>query len=180
MALECPNCREPVSFFRAIRTTAWGRFRCKACGSILGISLKRRLLALIPWAAVIFLLMRVVHIQKYGILAFAVVLAGVFVAIFYFLEDVVLVERRAFCCKKCGYDLQGQVEKRCPECGEPFDAAEKARILARAGMPPPKARHRWVMVVLFLLLFATLIANYITYRSAGRRPAPPQPTSAPP
>jgi hypothetical protein len=24
-------------------------------------------------------------------------------------------------CLKCGYDLRGQTEPRCPECGEPFD-----------------------------------------------------------
>ncbi len=23
-------------------------------------------------------------------------------------------------CDKCGYDLRGQIEPRCPECGEPF------------------------------------------------------------
>ncbi len=23
-------------------------------------------------------------------------------------------------CDKCGYDLRGQLEPRCPECGEPF------------------------------------------------------------
>lgn len=26
-------------------------------------------------------------------------------------------------CQKCGYALRGQTEPRCPECGEPFDAA---------------------------------------------------------
>ncbi len=25
-------------------------------------------------------------------------------------------------CLKCGYDLRGQTEPRCPECGTPFDA----------------------------------------------------------
>ena len=25
-------------------------------------------------------------------------------------------------CLKCGYDLRGQTEARCPECGTPFDA----------------------------------------------------------
>ena len=180
MALQCPNCREPVSFFRSIRTTAWGRFPCKACGSILGISVKRRLLALLPWLAMVALLMGVLQIQRYGALALLLVFTGVFVAIFYLLEDVVLIERRAFCCKKCGYDLQGQIDQRCPECGQPFDPTEKARILARAGTPPPKARHRWIMVVLVLLLLASLAANLITYRAASKRPVRPPPTSPPP
>ena len=29
-------------------------------------------------------------------------------------------------CMKCGYDLRGQTEARCPECGEPLDRGENA------------------------------------------------------
>jgi len=29
--------------------------------------------------------------------------------------------RREPVCRKCGYDLRGQIAPRCPECGEPFD-----------------------------------------------------------
>ncbi|TWT43635.1 hypothetical protein RAS1_00320 [Phycisphaerae bacterium RAS1] len=39
-------------------------------------------------------------------------------------------------CLKCGYDLRGQVEQspRCPECGEPLDAAVR-EILQSRGQP---------------------------------------------
>lgn len=33
-----------------------------------------------------------------------------------------LVARGIPICIHCGYDLRGQVEPRCPECGRPFDA----------------------------------------------------------
>lgn len=33
-----------------------------------------------------------------------------------------LRQRGCAICIKCGYDLRGQVEPRCPECGSPFDA----------------------------------------------------------
>ncbi len=33
-----------------------------------------------------------------------------------------LVKRGIPICLKCGYDLRGQTEPRCPECGTPFDA----------------------------------------------------------
>ena len=33
-----------------------------------------------------------------------------------------LVDRGVPICLRCGYDLSGQVEPRCPECGEPCDS----------------------------------------------------------
>ncbi len=178
MSLECPTCRERVSFLRTIRTTAWGRFRCPACGSILGIDFKRRMLALIPWVGIILFLLHIVRVQDYGLHVVISTFALAFVVVFYLFDRVALIERRAFCCKKCGYDLRGQVEHRCPECGTPFDPGEKARILARIGSPPPKAKHRWIVVVLILLLALTLMANILTYR-AGRAGPGPGPTTRP-
>ncbi len=32
-----------------------------------------------------------------------------------------LNDQGAVVCMRCGYDLRGQVERRCPECGEPFE-----------------------------------------------------------
>lgn len=47
-----------------------------------------------------------------------------------------LVERGVPICVKCGYDLRGQTEPRCPECGESFDPEllreDQAGDLARA------------------------------------------------
>jgi len=34
-----------------------------------------------------------------------------------------LIETGLPTCMKCGYDLRGQLEPRCPECGEAFDPA---------------------------------------------------------
>lgn len=87
-----------------------------------------------------------------------------------------LIERRAFSYKKCGYDLRGQVEHRCPECGTPFDPGEETRILARIGSPPPKPR--WIVVVLMPIVALTLMANILTYR-AGRAGQAPGPTTRP-
>ena len=33
-----------------------------------------------------------------------------------------LQDRGVAVCLKCGYDLRGQIEPRCPECGQAFDA----------------------------------------------------------
>lgn len=39
-----------------------------------------------------------------------------------------LVEKGIPICLACGYDLRGQVEARCPECGTPFDPALLGRV----------------------------------------------------
>jgi hypothetical protein len=165
-----------VSFWRSIRTTAWGRFSCKLCGSILGIDVKRRLLAIIPLLACAAFLLFAARLQRFGIYG---LLAGYFASfffIFYLFEDIILIERRAFCCRKCGYELEGLTVPRCPECGTGFDPAERRRILERIGKPIPRARYRWVLVLLVLLLLGTLIANILTYRRAkGTRRQTPVP-----
>ncbi len=179
MGLECPNCRGPVSFWRSIRTTAWGRFPCKTCGSILSIDARRRFLAVIPLVGAIAVLLFVARVQDYGTLAFVAGYVAVAVPVFYFIEKVVIIERRRFCCRKCGYELEGLTEPRCPECAEPFDPAERQRVLERLGRPPPPARHRWVLVLLIVLFSATLAAALITHRWASPRP-PATPTPARP
>ena len=180
MALECPTCRAPVSFWRSITKTAWGRFECKVCGSILGIDVKRRLLAVIPLIGCMAFFFFVVRLQQFGTIVMIGAYVASFLAIFYLCERIVLIEKRAFCCRKCGYELEGLPEPRCPECGTQFDPTEKQRILERIGKPTPRARHRWVLILLILLLLATLVANYLTYRrAAAQRPAPP-PQQTPP
>jgi hypothetical protein len=53
-----------------------------------------------------------------------------------------LVEAGIPICIKCGYDLRGQIEPRCPECGTEFDAA---LLKTAAPLPdptsPPQDRH---------------------------------------
>ncbi len=176
MALECPNCRAPVSLWRAFRTTAWGRFTCKTCGSVLGINVKRRFFALIPLTVWMVFLMSVVGMRQYGTAWMAAAYLASSLFIFYLFEDIVLIERRAFCCRKCGYELEGLPLPRCPECGTGFDPEEKQRIEERIGQPIPRARYRWVLVLLILLLVGTLILSITTIQCAK---APPRPAPAP-
>jgi len=180
MALECPVCRQRVSFFRAFRTTAWGRFPCTACRSILGINVKRRFMSLIPFLPVMYILIRVIRVQDYGSdYVLVPVMILVFLLLLRFCERIVVIDERAFNCRECGYDLQGLTEPRCPECGKLFDPMEKERILARANLPAPRARGRWILVVLILVFIATLAAGiYVANRRrAAPSTAPPPPTS---
>jgi hypothetical protein len=159
MSRECPNCREPVSFIRAFRTTAWGTFRCKACGSVLGISFPWRMVAAGVFIGVFMVLLLVVRVQAYGTPVTVAAAVLTFAFIFYVLEKVVLVDRRAFTCKECGYDLRGLPEHRCPECGTGFDPTERERILARIGSPPPKTRYRWLAIAFVILMMLLAAAN---------------------
>ena len=171
MLHECPNCRGGVSFLRTIRTTAWGSFPCKVCGSVLGISFPRRLLAVGIWLAVLLLTMEVLRLHTWGRLVSYTAMAVVLVAIFYLCEKVVLLDRRAFTCKRCGYDLHGLPEPRCPECGTGFDPAERERILARIHSPLPKARYRWIAPLVVVLLALTVAAGLWFYREASKAAA---------
>ena len=184
MFLECPNCRESVSFLRSIRTTAWGSFRCQACGSVLGISLVRRLLAAGLWIVVLLVTMEVLRLYTWGRLVSYTAMAVTLVAIFYLYEKVVLLDRRAFTCKKCGYDLQGLPENRCPECGTAFDPAERERIIARIASPPPKPRYRWVAALVVVLLALAIAAGMVVWRrasaAAAKRAAAPTTQLSPP
>lgn len=181
MALECPTCRHPVSFWRSVRTTAWGRFPCRVCGSILGVDVKRRFASLVPFIPVSFFLLHFIGIQNYGALVFYPTMIVVFLVLLRLFERITLLEARAFRCETCGYDLRGQIVTRCPECGSEFDPGAKERVEARVGKPAPRARHLWLLVVLIVLFSATLVAGILAFRNrqAGQQPAPPPPTSAP-
>lgn len=171
MALECPNCRSPVPFLRAICTTAFGSFRCRSCGSVLAISFPRRLLAGGIWFALMLFAMEVLRLYVWGYwLVLTALLVGL-VGVFYLCEKVVLLERRAFTCKHCGYDLAHLPEDRCPECGTPFDRAEQARILARQEAPPPKPKHRTLIVLVVVLLTGGVIAGHLVWRQFAARAA---------
>jgi hypothetical protein len=181
MLHECPNCRESVSYFRLFRTPAWGSFRCKACGSILTISFARRILGAAIW--VVLLLVTMEYGGFYGlprVILYPLMVVSI-VAVLYVCEKVVLLERRAFTCRKCGYDLHGLTETRCPECGETFDPAERERILERSNLPPPKPRRRWIAVLVVIALALLVSAGLGRYRRAARPVVAPTtaPTTAP-
>ena len=168
MFLECPNCRESVSFLRAIRTPAWGSFRCKACGSILAISFARRMLGAGVWLVGLVLVSKLLfHPYAWGrIIAYAGMILTL-VGVLYLFEKVILLERRAFMCKKCGYDLQGLPEDRCPECGTAFDRAERECIIARIASPPPKPKYRRVAALVVVLLSLAVVAGTAVWRWAS-------------
>jgi hypothetical protein len=50
-----------------------------------------------------------------------------------------LVDRGVPICFQCGYDLRGQVDPRCPECGSGFDARLIRRTQAMPQEPPPRS-----------------------------------------
>lgn len=168
MSLECPNCRESVSFLRSIRTSAWASFRCTACGSILAISFARRMLAAGIWFAALLFTMEVLRLYTWGRLWSYVAMGLSLIAILYLCEKIVLLERRAFTCKRCGYDVHGLPENRCPECGTKFDPAERERILARISSPPPKPRYRRIAALIVVLLALFVVASMFFWRQASR------------
>jgi len=102
----------------------------------------------------------------------------------YLFEKVVLVDRRAFTCKKCGYDLQGLTEDRRPECGTAFDRAERERIIARIASPPPKPKYRRAAALVVVLLALAVVAGTAVWRwtsaAAAKRAAVPTTQLNPP
>ena len=134
---ECPNCHCPVSRLRLFFTTMWGRWRCSGCGALLGIDVRRRLLAIIPWLAIVILLVGVFRITNLGYAIWLPTLIGSALVNFFLFDRPVVHERTGFRCRSCGYDLQGQMESRCPECGAEFAAADLAEFKAAEPRPTP-------------------------------------------
>jgi hypothetical protein len=185
MHAECPNCRHPISRARLFSHTAWGRWRCEACGALLGIDKKRRLLALIPYTAIVFGVATLLPRAGLGNFAMIPALLVVLLLFFAVVDRAVLVERTGFRCRQCGYDLQGQVEGRCPECGSEFDLGEMAKHAARPHARTPERSRAgvWALIALSLVFGGTLVlvglAHYRFWRAgtAGGTPAVAQPTS---
>jgi len=170
MQHECPNCREGIGYFRVFRTAAWGTFRCKACGSVLGISLPRRLIAVAIWIAVFLFVMEFLGFHAWDRLYTYSFMAVSLIAATYVGDRVVLVERRAFTCSGCGYDLQGLPESRCPECGMAFDPAERERILARIHAPSPSPRYWWAGLCVVALVLIGVVGGLVAWLRAGQLP----------
>lgn len=170
MPVECPNCREPIPRLRLFMTSAWGRFNCSRCGALLGIDVTRRLLAMIPWLVIVMLLLSVARISSLGWVVAVPVLLVVCLANFFLFDRAVVHERTGFRCRQCGYDLQGQSEARCPECGSPFDLAELAVFKAGGTPAPPRASlSRRVLIAVILVAITLLLVSGILYTKAARR-----------
>jgi hypothetical protein len=140
------------------------------------------MLAVGIWACVLAALILTVRAHTWGTPAYLGVMLITLLPIVYACERITLVERRAFTCRRCGYDLHGLPEPRCPECGSAFDPSERERVQARIDSPPPRSRYRWIATVLLVLLgLSMLVGLILTYRAAPTPgPVPtPRPTSVP-
>lgn len=183
MPSECPNCRRPVSWIRTFSKPAWGRWNCPGCGALLGIDKKRRLLGMFPWAVILLVLIKFVDVTSMGLLVALPVILAAAIACFYLIDRVVVIQPTGFLCKSCGYDLWGQTEPRCPECGSAFELSA-LRAHQQGHIHDQRARRRWGfgetigLMLLVAVFMATLILGIL---AARRRPAPPTtiPATAP-
>ncbi len=177
MPIECPNFREPIPWSRVCFTTAWGSWTCHGCGSLLGVNVRRRLLGA---AVLVVAMLSVTSALRlplgWNVPIMLLIILAVWVPYFLLFERARVLERRGFRCHRCGYDLQGQVEPRCPECGLEFSTADPARdARARddenAERPARRGRHTWLIVIMATLLFlGTVLAVGLTLYMAQTRP----------
>jgi hypothetical protein len=73
-------------------------------------------------------------------------------------------------CLTCGYDLRGLPEKRCPECGRPFDAM--SRILDRAPSKPTSWYLRAAMICAAMTLSGPAGALVVLFIGRTSGPLP--------
>ena len=124
MVNECPVCCHPINAI-LFRLSAWS---CPGCGSLLRMDKNRRYLALIPFACIV--LVAATFLSRGGWTGFAVIPVAVVVWLPWILlfDRAIVLERRGFWCQDCGYDLRGQIDPHCPECGRAFDSNETAQM----------------------------------------------------
>ncbi len=174
MSPECPNCREPIPRLRLFATSAWGRWNCRSCGALLGLDTRRRLLAVVSWIVILILLIYVARIANFGYAIAAPLAACAAILNFFLFDRAVVHERTGFRCHGCGYDLQGQVAARCPECGLEFEAAALATYQAHGEERKRAARRTMARITLAFLIGSLFVATIMTVvytRAAQRRAA---------
>jgi hypothetical protein len=133
---------------------------------------------MVPWFVLLILLIGVFRITNLGAIVAIPVLLIVCAANFFLFDRAVVHERTGFRCRRCGYDLQGQCEARCPECGALFDLAELSAYKAsKEPAPPPASRFRTLMIAVIVGLITILLLLGVLYTKSARR-RPPQPTGA--
>jgi hypothetical protein len=176
---ECPVCRRPISRLRTFLRPAWSRWRCEGCGSLLGVSLIWRLLATVPWIALIVFMLLVLDIMSLGFAIGLPMLIAVGMANYMLLDRIMVIERCGFRCRGCGYDLRGQVAPACPECGRAFDQDEielmQQASPAAADKRPGRgsAIGRWVTLSIVILLgVAVFVQGLLVFRTRGVPPPP--------
>ncbi len=185
MVNECPVCRHAVNVFRTmLRRSAW---TCATCGSLIVMDKGRRYLALMPCTAIT--LLGAIYLTRSG-WAGDWVAAPLSVAAWFsfmlLLDRANVLERRGFRCRKCGYDLRGQIDPLCPECGRQFDSSETVQM----ELPDPtqlvqgQERRRGYLGLVFgavvlLALLVLMIKSITAYGNvAPRGPTTPPATSS--
>jgi hypothetical protein len=155
---ECPVCRQRLRWTYLWRPM-WSQWSCARCGSLLTIDWKRRLLSLLP--IVLLALPVSMYLTRRGWPDFVALPVAFILWLpwFLLLERVAVLERRGFRCRQCGYDLRGQTVPRCPECGQEFDAAERAYMETGVFPSGPVRRRSRAWFAIPLLLFAVLLTG---------------------
>jgi hypothetical protein len=187
MPAECPNCRQPLPWYRTFITPLWGSWRCGFCEALLGVNKRRRLLGMIPWLGIVLLLVGVANITALGHVIALPTLVVVGVTYFVMYDRAVVLERTGFRCRECGYDLQGQERGLCPECGEAFSVNDLADYKTGVAENQPRRRAMgWVgwgaLITISLLIVGGtfFVLGLIKYKKSTAPTAPPPPAAATP
>lgn len=177
MVTHCPVCHQsinPVRFLLRLSSS-----RCQACGSLLIMDKKRRWLGGIPYT--ILLLGITLVLTRAGYSDYIAIPVGLILWLPCFLvfDRAVVLERRGFRCKQCGYDLRGQEVPQCPECGRELDPDQVQQMK----LPDPSAvverapgrRGRWWLLTIpaIVVLLVGLICGiwrYLQSAPPGARP----------
>jgi hypothetical protein len=182
---ECPACRQPLRWTYILRTV-WSQWRCNACGSLLGIDRKRRVLAIFPFVGMALCLGWLTPRLGLGDLVFLPAIVGLAAPYFLLIDRAVVLERHGLRCQRCGYDLRGQTVPRCPECARELDARERARLEAgaSAGLPVAERPRRRAAIALVIIvpLLISVGSGFVLWhlgsaklarqRGAATQPAP--------
>jgi hypothetical protein len=181
---ECPNCHAPISRLRVLCKSLFSRWSCRACGAVLRIDRKRRILACFPWIAIVYVLVVGLHVFRLGPFVVFPTLIGLGMINFMLFDRVRVETAAGFRCRNCGYDLTGQTEGRCPECGESFDwhALEAYRTGTGRSLSGPHRRATTaflIMLLIFALSTMLVVGLSIYQRTAASRAALPTATSRP-
>jgi hypothetical protein len=155
---ECPVCHQPLRWTYILRTV-WSQWHCAACGSLLGIDRKRRVLGLFPFVGLVLGLSLLMPPAGLGTFVFVPAVVGLAIPYFLLVDRAVVLERYGFRCRACGYNLQGQTVPRCPECGRRFDADERARLEAGSFTDVRVAERRRRRAAFALLIIVPLLIS---------------------
>ncbi|HNQ22088.1 MAG TPA: hypothetical protein PKK06_03240 [Phycisphaerae bacterium] len=173
---ECPVCRQPISHVKLFCTSAFGRFRCRTCGSLLGVNVPWRFMVVLVPAAGLALLFRLVE-GNAAAAGWGWVVGGLvgLLGLILFFDRAKAYERCAVRCPKCGYDLRGQVVDRCPECGE-----EKVLAVVPLPVPSDPSRRRGMILLLILVGMLALTVGMMVAKVQRQKAATARRVNAPP